>query len=361
MYVVLMAGGIGSRFWPRSRSSKPKQLLNIFGNRSMMQMTYDRIKNLTEPEKILIITNNDLTDTIAEQIPGIPRENIIGEPYGRNTAPCIGVACAIMKKREPADENDVMVVLPADHLIQEEQKYHDVLNAAVGYASKNNYLLTIGIVPSYPETGYGYIQRNETVLSENHKTIFKVKTFAEKPNRETAERFLKSGDFFWNSGMFVWNLKTIISEIEEHIPDLADGIGTISADIDTNRQNDAILDVYSKIKSVSIDYGILEVSRRVGVIEGDFTWNDVGSWEAAHNIAKKDEKGNYVNAGRSILINAKDNYLYSSKNKMVVAMDVDGLVLVETEDAILVCKKDQSQNVKNVVDVIRQKNWDDYL
>jgi mannose-1-phosphate guanylyltransferase len=361
MYFVLMAGGIGSRFWPRSRSSQPKQLLQILGTRSMMQMTYDRIRNLAEPEKILIVTNQDLKEAIAEQIPDIPRENIIGEPFGRNTAPCVGLACAFMKNREPADSNEVMVVLPADHLIQDEQKYLDVLKTAVNYAAHNDYLLTIGIVPAYPETGYGYIQRNEAVLSSNQKTIYKVKTFAEKPNRDTAERFLKSGDFFWNSGMFVWNYNTIMKEFEEYIPELAEGIHQIAEDVGTDNQDEAVLDLYSKIKSISLDYGILEVSKRVGVIEGDFRWNDVGSWEAVYNISEKDDQANVVNTDKKIMLNAGDNYLYSSENKIIVAMDVEGLVLVETDDAILICKKEKSQNVKNVVDLLRQKNWDTYL
>ncbi len=361
MYIVLMAGGIGSRFWPRSRSSKPKQLLNIFGQRSMLQMTYERIKHLTDPEKILVITNRDLTEGITGQLPDLPKENIIGEPFGKNTAPCIGIACAIMKKREKEGSNEVMVVLPADHLIQDEQKFYDVLQTAVGYASRNAYLLTIGIVPKYPETGYGYIQRDDTILSENHKTIYKVKTFAEKPNRDTAERFIKSGDFLWNSGMFVWNMDTIMSELEEHLPDLADGVFKIMENVDTENMDESIVDVYSRIKSVSIDYGILEVSGKVGVIEGDFNWNDVGSWEAVHNIQEKDKDNNFINTEKYVTIDAKDNYLYSSQGKMIVAMDVEGMVLVETEDAILLCKKDESQKVKNVVDILRAKNWEEYL
>lgn len=361
MYIVLMAGGIGSRFWPRSRSSKPKQLLNIFGQRSMLQMTYERIKHLTDPEKILVITNRDLKEGITGQLPDIPEENIIGEPFGKNTAPCIAVACAIMKKREKEGSNEAMVVLPADHLIQDEQRFYDVLQTAVGYASRNAYLLTIGIVPKYPETGYGYIQRDDSILSENHKTIYKVKTFAEKPNRDTAERFIKSGDFLWNSGMFVWNLDTIMSELEEHLPDLADGVFKIMENVDTENMDESILDVYSRIKSVSIDYGILEVSGKVGVIEGDFNWNDVGSWEAVHNIQEKDKDNNFINTDKYVTIDAKDNYLYSSQGKMIVAMDVEGMVLVETEDAILLCKKDESQKVKNVVDILRAKNWEEYL
>jgi mannose-1-phosphate guanylyltransferase len=361
MYIVLMAGGIGSRFWPMSRFSKPKQLLNLFGNRSMLQMTYDRISHLTKPENVLVITNQELKDAVVAQLPELPGENIIGEPFGKNTAPCIGLACAIMKKREADSNNEVMVVLPADHLIQDENKFYEVLNSAVHFAGKNDYLLTIGIIPKYPETGYGYIQRNEKILSTNQKTIYKVKTFAEKPNRETAERFIKSGDFFWNSGMFVWNLKTILTELEEHIPDLAEGVESLVDNVDTKHMDESILDVYSKIKSESIDYGILEVSHKVGVIEGDFSWNDVGSWEAVHNILDKDHENNVVVSDKNIIIDSKDNYLYSSQGKMIVAMNMEGVVLVETDDAILLCKKDQSQKVKTVVDILRMKNWDEYL
>jgi len=359
MYIVLMAGGIGSRFWPRSRFFKPKQFLNILGDQSMLQMTYNRIKDLTSPEKILVVTNKEFTKSVKEQLPEIPGKNIIGEPFGRNTAPCIGLACSIMQKR--GAENEVMVVLPSDHLIQDEDKFCDVLHSAVSFSESNEYLLTIGITPKNPETGYGYIQRNDTVLYHNGKPIYKVKTFAEKPNLETAERFIKSGDFFWNSGMFVWNLKTILEEFEKYLPDLHEGIHAMAKTIDTDQMDLIIEEIYSLIKPVSIDYGILENSKRVGVIEGDFSWNDVGSWSAVHTISEKDEHDNFINSDKNLMLDSNDNYLYSSEGKMVVAMDIEGLVMVETEDAILLCKKDQSQKVKNIVDLIRQKKWDSYL
>ena len=220
MFVVLMAGGTGTRFWPRSRKSFPKQLLNIIGSRSMLQLTYDRIKKLTPPEKILIITNEDQKSKIEEQLPDIPTENIIPEPEGRNTAPCIGLAATTIKMVQ--DQNEVMVVLPADHLIGNAASFIQTIKAGTEYVESNKCLLTLGITPAYPETGYGYIQAGDKISDSRGMDIYKVKTFAEKPNKETAQRFLKSGDFFWNSGMFIWRVDHILNEIDEFIPELSE-------------------------------------------------------------------------------------------------------------------------------------------
>lgn len=358
MYVVLMAGGSGTRFWPRSRSSHPKQLLNIIGERSMLQMTYERVRELTDDDKILVITSAELENQVQDDLPNLPPENIIAEPFGRNTAPCIGLAAVVIQKR--SSSNEVMMVLPADHLIQDDAKFRNTLKSAADYTTENNCLITMGIKPAYPETGYGYIQKGEEISKQAGRSIYKVKTFAEKPNRETADRFIQSGDFLWNSGMFIWSVDTIMKEFNEYQPDLTDGLHAIREVVDSPDMDNMIYDVYSKIKSVSIDYGIMESAKNVCVIEANFTWNDIGSWEAVYNISDKDKKGNAIYSREHFLFGAKNNYIYSSK-KLVAAIDVEDLVVVETDDALLICKKDQSQKVKDVVDMLRRKELAQYL
>jgi len=358
MYIALMAGGVGSRFWPRSRKELPKQMLNLLGEKSMLQMTYERVKPLVDDGKILVITSDDLKDLVAWQLPQLPVQNIIAEPFGRNTAPCIGLAGAIIQSRSTEDE--VMVTLPADHLIEDGDKFRQTLSAAVQYAGHEDCLVTIGVKPVYPETGYGYIQRGKEIARESNRPIFKVKTFAEKPNLDTANRFIKSGDFLWNSGMFIWSTKLIMDEFARHEPEMADGFKQIRKVADTELMAETIADVYSKIRSVSIDYAIMEVAKKVCIMESDFAWNDLGSWEAAYNISEKDELGNAVQAPFFKSINSKSNYIYSTK-KIVAAIDVQDLVVVETEDALLICKKDQSQKVKDVVDALRRKKMNEYI
>ena len=358
MYIALMAGGAGSRFWPRSRQELPKQMLNLLGERSMLQMTYDRIRPLVEPEKILIITNEELKDLAINQLPELPKENIISEPFGRNTAPCIGLAAAIIRSRASKDE--VMITLPADHLITDDNEFRQTISAAAEYADRKACLVTIGVKPSYPETGYGYIQRGKEIDQQTAHSIYKVKTFAEKPNTETAERFIKSGDFLWNSGMFIWTVKAILDEFNNHEPEMAEGFEKICGSVDTEQMAETILSVYSKIRSVSIDYAIMEVAEQVCIMEADFHWNDLGSWEAAYNISDKDANGNAVQAAFFQSVDAKNNYIYSKK-KLVAAIDVEGLVVVETDDALLICKKDQSQRVKDAVDALRRKKMEEYI
>jgi len=358
MYIVLMAGGVGSRFWPRSRFKKPKQMLELLGEQSMLQMTYERIKPLTSADKILVITNVELADSVKEQLPEIPHDNIIAEPFGKNTAPCIGLAAAIVQKRESEDQ--VMVVLPADHLINDHETFRNTIKTAAEYASARECLITIGIKPTYPETGYGYIQRGPEITRKAGKPLYKVKTFAEKPNLETARRFVESGDFLWNSGMFIWSTNLIVEQFKEYEPDIYHGIEQMRAAVGTPAFDETVSDVYSKIPSVSVDYAIMEVTRNVCILESDFVWNDVGSWEAAYNISEKDKQGNALFSRDSCLVDARNNFFYV-KDKLVAAVGVDDLVVVETDDALLICKKEQSQRVKEIVDNLRRKKKFEYL
>lgn len=353
-----MAGGVGTRFWPMSRKDYPKQLLNFSGKKSMLQKTYDRIKTLIANENILIITSTDLKKAIEKQLPMIPRDNIIGEPERKNTAPCIGLAATIIESK--SSENEIMVVLPADHLVSNLANFRKTIKVGMAYAKKYDSLVTLGIEPTYPETGYGYIQVDEKITTKQQKEIYNVRTFAEKPNLETAERFIKSGDFLWNSGMFIWSVKSIMREIDEHLPELGADLKLISKYVGKPRFRKVLAEMYSRTKSVSIDYGIMEVARNVFVIKSDFQWNDLGSWEAVYNISNKDKNGNVFNTKKELLLDATNNFFYSPK-KLLVAVDVEGLVVVDMDDAILICSKEQSQQVKIIVDYLKRKKMKSYL
>ena len=338
----------------------PKQLLPIFGDRSMLQQTYDRIKDIADNKKILVITGENLKEEILKQLPQLPEENVIAEPFGRNTAPCIALAATIINKREN-NEPSVMAVLPADHLVTDQKKFQHSIQVAAKYAVQSDTLITIGVKPGYPETGYGYIQRNNEVVELEGQKIHPVKTFAEKPNYETAERFLKSGDFYWNAGIFVWSTASIMKEFEHQMPELYDMLPGLTECIDTPQMAENILKVYSATKSISIDYAIMEGAGKVSVIESDFDWSDVGSWEAVYNLSSKDKFKNATHAENFITIDSRNNFLYSENKKFIAAIDVDDLVLVETDDAILVCKKESSQRVKEIVDKLRLKEYDKFL
>jgi mannose-1-phosphate guanylyltransferase len=358
MYIILMAGGVGTRFWPMSRKSRPKQLLHIVGAKSMLRLTFERIAALTDPDHILIITNGDQKSQIIKQLPEIPVENVIAEPYGRNTAPCVALATALVSARGQA--SDVMVVLPADHLVADSANFQRTIQIGAEYAANHECLLTLGIHPRYPETGYGYIQMNKKICEQEDREFYHVKTFAEKPNLETAILFLKSGDFLWNSGIFIWSLQTIMQAFQEYLPELGLDLLKISAAVNKPNFEEVVNDVYSRTKSVSIDYGIMEVAKKVCVLKANFDWNDLGSWEAVYNISPADANGNVVHSRENILINAKDNYFYSQK-KLIAAINIEGLVVVEMDDALLICKKEDSQEVKAVVDQLNRKGLNNYL
>lgn len=358
MYIILMAGGVGTRFWPLSRRSRPKQLLSIVGSKSMLRLTYERIRSLTDPARILVITNMDLKSDVEAELPEIPSENIIGEPQGKNTAPCIGLGAAIVRARASVDE--VMVVLPADHLISDTDNFKATIRIGTMFAQKHNTLTTIGIKPTYPETGYGYIQVGDLRETSDKRNIYRVRTFAEKPNMETAERFLRSGDFLWNSGIFIWKTGKILKEMDEYLPELSSDLERISDAVGKKSFGKIVENVYSHTKPISIDYGVLETSEDVSVIAADFNWNDLGSWEAVYNISPKDNRGNVIHADKSLILNAQNNYFYA-KNKIIAAIDVEDLIVVEMDDAILICKREQSQNVKTIVDQLVRKGLENYL
>ncbi|MDI6776073.1 MAG: sugar phosphate nucleotidyltransferase [Syntrophales bacterium] len=358
MYAVIMAGGKGTRFWPRSRESKPKHLLDIISEKTIIQETVDRIRPLVPVENILIVTGRSHADELMRQLPEIPRENIIVEPVGRNTAPCIGLAALHIKKK--AGE-DVMVVLPSDHLIADEERFLHTLVVAAKMAQQGDYLLTIGIKPTGPETGYGYIEQGDLKATIGGEDIYEVRSVREKPSFELAKTFLEDGGFFWNSGMFIWKVSTILEAIKQWLPDLYRGLLHIESAVGTDREGDITEQVYREIVPISIDYGVMEKANDVLLLKGEFRWNDLGSWDALWEIADKDERGNVIWRRENFIgVDTRNSLIYSPQ-KLVVLVGVEDLLVIETEDSLLICKRGSSQNVKTVVKTIEAKNMREYL
>jgi len=359
VYAVIMAGGVGSRFWPRSRERSPKQLMGIAGDRTMIQSTVDRLEGFVDPKNVFVVTNKLQKAAIVKQLPNVPSENVLVEPIGRNTAPCIGLAAMFVRRLDP---NGVMVVLPADHLIADEKEFRRVLGVAVDLAKRQASLTTIGIQPTHPETGYGYIQFIEEEAGRNGSLpagVFKVKTFAEKPNLQTAQKFVESGDFLWNSGMFIWRADVILGEIKKSIPELYDTLMEIEPSMGTSLLEQSLEHAYGVIRGISIDYGVMEKATGVLVIRGDFGWSDVGSWDEVYRLSQKDEHGNFAR-GKVITLDTKGSYIHSD-DKLVATVGLDDIIIINTSDAILVCKRGSTQDVKEIVDHLRRKQMNEYL
>ena len=352
IYAIIMAGGVGSRFWPRSKKDFPKQLLKIFDDDTMIQATVKRLKPLINDENIFVVTNKIQADEVKRQLQNIPEKNIIIEPFGRNTAACIGLASIFIKSINP---DAVTVVLPADHMIKDTDIFLKTLQNAAKFAYESDGLVTIGINPTRPETGYGYIQINEKKVSDN---IYKVVTFAEKPNYATAVRFLESGDFLWNSGMFIWKIEAILSEIKNLMPDLYEALSEIEKHIGKESYQEVLIKNYGMIKKISIDYGIMEKSSRVYLTKGFFLWSDVGSWEEVYQLSEKDYNGNST-YGLVYLDSVIDSYIYSP-DKMTAVIGVDNLIIINNDDTLLVCRRDKAQDVKNVVDYLKMNKLEKY-
>ncbi len=353
LYVCIMAGGVGSRFWPRSKQKRPKQLLQIFGKNSMIKDTVKRLDGLVSNEKIFVITNKIQKQQIIEELPFIPAENIIAEPFGKNTAACIGLASVIIEK---LNKEAVVLTLPADHLINDKEEFQRILLEAAEFAYNQQGLLTIGIKPTRPETGYGYIQIEESTLDND---IHKVLTFAEKPNVATAQRFIEAGDFLWNSGMFIWRVDTILNEFQFLMPELYSGLQELSKVIGTEDYDEVLPQIYGKLKSISIDYGIMEKSPNVFLIKAAFDWNDVGSWEAVYELSEKDNFSN-AKVGEVYLESTTGSYVYNP-NKFTAVVGMKDIIVIETDDALLICNRKNAQDVKNVVDYLKMSNKTDLI
>ena len=353
LYAVIMAGGVGSRLWPRSRERSPKQLLHIVGEGTMIQNTVARLQPMVPYENIFIVTNRAQVGAFREQLPQIPESNLIAEPFGRNTAPCIALASVLLSERDPSG---VMVVLPADHFIANVRDFQQQLKTACDAAYETRSLVTMGITPTRPETGYGYIQVGEGDGVEQslcERGVRRVMTFAEKPDLPTAERFLASGDFLWNSGMFVWRVDVITDAIREFLPEMHEQIQELYDAVGTSRFDDVLEHVYSQIHPISIDYGVMEKAHNALVIRCDFGWSDVGSWDETYRLARKDEEGNSL-IGDVVTVDTTGTFIRTA-GKMIATVGVEDLIIVDTPDALLVCRRGESQRVQAVVDYLRRK------
>ena len=352
-YAVIMAGGIGSRFWPYSRSYRPKQFLDVFGTgSSLIQMTNERFLNLCPQENIYVVTNEQYYDLVKEQLPMLSDDQILTEPVGRNTAPCIAYASYKIASKDP---EATLVVSPSDHAIFKEVQFVEVLTTALDEASKTDKIITIGIKPSRPETGYGYIQ-----FYEEEVEIKKVKTFTEKPEIDLAKKFVESGDFLWNAGIFIWKSSDIVQSFEQIQPEMAEIFRNGNKAYYSSEEKGFIEKAYSIVKNISIDYAIMEKAQNVYVIPGDFGWSDLGSWNALHEIREKDEDGNVIEA-ETILYDCKNNYIKSQGGKLVVLHDLDGYLVSDFEDVLLVCKKDDASKFKAFVTDVKTEKGESYI
>lgn len=349
LYGVLMAGGVGSRFWPRSRAASPKQVLNIVGENTMIQDTYNRLDGMINDDQLMVVTNDVQAKLISEQLPQLSGPSFIIEPFGRNTAPAIGLAAIHVLKQDP---DGVMVVLPADHVISKPAEFQHVIQLAATHALENNSIVTLGITPYEPATGYGYIRTGERVSGSESHNIHKVLSFAEKPDLDTANQFLASGDYYWNSGMFIWKASTILQEIRDKMPAMYDLLLEISEAIGSDNYNATLLEAYEKIENISIDYGVMQQAESVYVVPADMGWNDVGSWETVHDISDQDENSHASDCEDLISVKAKGSYVYAPE-KVVALVGVEDLIVVDTGDALLVCHKSHAQDVKTVVDTLK--------
>ncbi|MDD3272276.1 MAG: mannose-1-phosphate guanylyltransferase, partial [Syntrophomonadaceae bacterium] len=334
MYGVILAGGTGERFWPLSRRENPKQFLPLFGQRTMLQLTMDKLKGLITAQNVFVVTDKAYEDLVAAQLPELPLENIICEPCGRDTAAAVGLAAEHIAHRDP---QGIMVVLPADHYIADVEEFRRVLKAGVEVAREGEWVLTIGIRPSRPETGYGYIQQGEQQGERQGTAIFKAVAFHEKPDLDRALKYLDSGNYLWNSGMFIWRVDLIRRLIASFLPQLDAGLAQIAASIDNEEEARVTAAVYQDLPRISIDYGIMEKCDEVLVIPATFGWDDVGSWTALARYGKADQQGNVVKA-RGVFLDTNDCLVYAP-DRVVATLGVKDLLIVDEGDSLLICQK----------------------
>lgn len=358
LYAVIMAGGIGSRLWPRSRATSPKQFLDLTGPRTMLQETVDRIQPLIPLERLLVVVGQDHVAAVRAQIPSLPEENVLVEPGPRGTAPCIGLAAVALRQRDP---QATMAVFPADHLIMDASAFRRAIAAAARVAQQG-YLVTLGITPSHPHTGYGYIQRGHPLGEVAGLPAFEVQRFAEKPDAPTAQAFVESGEYFWNGGIFVWRAASILSEMERLLPRLHMELQTLALNWKAPEFPDILAAAWEQVPRTTIDYGVMEQAQCVAVLPIDVGWDDVGNWANLAGLVDSDENGNARRgAGHHLLVETSDTYVYTTAGRLVVLVGVEGFIVIDTPDALLVCRKDHAQGVRDVVDRLEENGLERYL
>jgi mannose-1-phosphate guanylyltransferase len=355
-YVAIMAGGIGSRFWPESRTQHPKQFLDILGTgKSLIQWTYHRFKNICPQENIYFITNHSYIDTLKGQIPELADANIISEPSRKNTAPCAAYFAHKMMALNP-DANIIMA--PADHLIMDEHAFEQTTADALEFVSKHDALLTMGIKPTRPDTGYGYIQYD---VEDEVDKIYRVKTFTEKPSLELAQTFLKSGDFLWNGGIFIWSARTIMDALEKHMPELHEVFLQAKDVYNTPKEEAVLSELYAHCTNTSIDYGIMEKAKNVFVIPSYFGWCDLGTWESAYENSVKDYLGNAVYGKNVMVIDATECMIKTQGEKLMVLQGLEKFIVIDTPDVLLICERNREQQIKEYVAEVKRNKGEKYL
>lgn len=355
-YVAIMAGGIGSRFWPLSRMDYPKQFLDILGaGKTLIQQTFERFKKLVPVENIYVVTANEYLEITQEQLPGLPKENILGEPFRKNTAPCIAY---ISFKLQEVNPEASLIIAPADHLILNEERFQEICNDALDFVNHFNALITIGITPTYPNTGYGYIQHEGI---QAIPSVYKVKTFTEKPNKELAQTFIASGDFLWNSGIFVWKTNNGIEAFQKHLPEMYELFYSEKEKLNTDEEKQALEEIYPQCSNISIDFGVMEKADNVYVIPASFGWSDLGTWNSAWDNMEKDYLENAVAGENVIVFDATKNVVHVPDDKLVVLQGLDDYIVVDTKDVLLICSKEKEQEIKEYVAEVKRNIGDKYL
>lgn len=355
-YVAIIAGGIGSRFWPKSRVNYPKQFLDILNTgKTLIQYTFERFEQFVPKENIFVVTSHEYATIVKDQLPDIPEENIVSEPSRKNTAPCIAfISFKIMQENPDAS----LIVAPADHLILDGATFEQTCQKAIQFAEKNNALITLGIKPTYPNTGYGYIQREAEAVGDN---VYKVKTFTEKPNIELAKTFLLSGDFLWNAGIFIWKVATIIESFEINQPEMYEIFSAEKERFNTSEEQEALEKIYPLCSSISIDYAIMEKANNVYVIPSSFGWSDLGTWASAYDNLEKDYLGNAIAGDKVMVIDSTQCMITAPDGKLLVLQGLNDFIIIDTKDVLLICKKEKEQEIKEYVSEVKRNIGDKYL
>jgi mannose-1-phosphate guanylyltransferase len=355
-YVAIMAGGIGSRFWPMSRTDFPKQFLDILNiGRTLIQGTFDRFANFVPAENIYVVTSEQYKHIVAKQLPEIPEENILCEPSRKNTAPCVALVSHKLLQLNPEAN---LICAPADHIILEPENFKKICLDALSFTSHIKALVTLGIKPTHPNTGYGYIQYEPHAVSDN---VYKVKTFTEKPDLQLAKTFIASGDFLWNAGIFVWQVKNIVAAFEKLLPELNELFEGERANFNTANEKEAIDRIYPQCVNISIDYGIMEKADNVYIIPSSFGWSDLGTWGSAYENLGKDYLENAVAGNNVVIIDATKNMVHADNKKLVLLQGLDDFIVVDTKDVLMICKKEKEQEIKEYVAEIKRSKGDKFL
>ena len=357
LFAVILAGGSGTRFWPRSRKHSPKQLLEIIRNKTPIEETFNRVSGIIPRERIYVITAKAQARATSFQLHAAAAENIIAEPRGCDTAAAVGLSALMISKKDP---DAVLVVLPSDHLIRPDERFHETISAGAKLVDETDCLLTFGVKPKGPATGYGYIRRSEKTGESNGIPAYRVADFREKPDDERAREYVKSGEYYWNSGIFMWRASTILAEIEKHVPALHDGLVNIKEYLGSETQDLVIRDAYEKFERISIDYAVMEKADNVMVLETDYEWDDIGSWEALERINRKDAHGNVI-LGANLGIETEDCIVFGDPRHIIATVGVKDLIIVSTSTATLVCRKSDSERVKEIVERLREEGLESYL